>query len=86
MTARTRAERFPTRTCDLCGQRYVNPGGHAERCTGPRQLALDPSELDPINPRDQVTRIPAVDARCEAGQTADTCRWPYCLCTFPDRS
>lgn len=22
------------RICPRCGERYVNPGGHAERCTG----------------------------------------------------
>ena len=41
--------------------------------------------LQPINPRTQVDRIPAVDAVCEAGLTESTCRWPYCPCRFPDR-
>ena len=27
--------------CEQCGERYVNPGGHAERCTGPREPVAD---------------------------------------------
>ena len=77
-----RAARYPTRVCELCGQRYVNPGGHAERCTGPRQLPLDPQALEPINPKDQVTRIPGMDGPCARNRAADKCLWPYCDCKF----
>lgn len=42
--------------------------------------------LEPIHPhQEQVTRIPGIDARCEAGHTEHSCRWPFCPCKFPDR-
>lgn len=28
------ADQTKPRICPTCGERYVNPGGHAERCTG----------------------------------------------------
>lgn len=43
------------------------------------------SILEPIDPRTQVDRVPAIDARCEAGMTERECRWPFCPCRFPDR-
>lgn len=42
--------------------------------------------LEPIQTDTQVDRIPAIDARCEAGLTEKTCRWPFCGCRFPDRT
>ena len=49
----------------------------------PAQLEIDPEyEIDPTT---QATRTPGIDARCENGLTADTCRWPYCDCYAPDR-
>lgn len=41
--------------------------------------------LEPIDASSQVDRIPGVDAVCEAGHDADSCRWPYCTCLAPDR-
>lgn len=41
--------------------------------------------LEPIDPSTLVHRIPGIDARCEAGLTETTCRWPFCTCRFPDR-
>lgn len=43
------------------------------------------SVLQPIDVTTQVSRIPAIDARCEAGKTESECRWPFCGCRFPDR-
>lgn len=41
--------------------------------------------LEPIQPWTQVDRVPGIDARCEAGHTESTCRWPWCMCRFPDK-
>jgi hypothetical protein len=41
--------------------------------------------LDPVDASTQVSLMPGIDARCEAGLTADSCRWPYCCCLAPDR-
>lgn len=57
-----------------------------ERKTGRvTQLPIDAQQEPPINPRTLVDRIPGIDARCEAGKNADSCRWPFCGCRFPDR-
>lgn len=51
-------------------------------------MTVQPSlftQLEPIDPTTQVTRVPGIDARCEGGKTEATCRWPYCACKFPDR-
>ena len=42
-------------------------------------------KLEPIDPRTLVTRIPGIDAVCEAGKGELDCRWPYCVCYAPDR-
>ena len=43
-----------------------------------RQLPIQPTEH--INPRTQVLLMPGTDAVCEAGKTADACRYPFCTC------
>jgi hypothetical protein len=73
------------RVCEHCGRRYINPGGHWEECAGAPQLELVPDRR--IDPRHgQVTLTPGIDAVCVEGLTADTCRWPFCQCKFPDRT
>jgi hypothetical protein len=47
--------------------------------TDPQQLQLvHPDHGQPIDPRDQATRIPGVDAECP--RKTVPCRWPFCTC------
>ena len=72
------------RRCPECGDKVINWGAHFERCYGPNvQVELAPEAR--VDPSSQVTRTPGLDAVCEQGLTADTCRWPYCTCLYPDR-
>jgi hypothetical protein len=47
--------------------------------TDPQQLQLvHPDHGQPIDPRDQVTRLPGVDAPCLCEEPPQDCMYPFC--------